>query len=122
VTFDYWTFTGNSSLSVVTAGYADVLVVGGGGGGGARIGGGGGAGGYLEVSNAYLPVGTSTVTIGAGGAGAIGGTLPIARIGTTSRFGSFFSTGGGTGASSNSSGTGVVQQAGGYGGGTNFYI
>ena len=33
VTYDYWTFTGNGSLNVVTAGYADVLVVGGGGSG-----------------------------------------------------------------------------------------
>ena len=52
VTYDYWTFTGNGTLNVVTAGYADVLVVGGGGGGGgADRGGGGGGGGHLEVTN-----------------------------------------------------------------------
>ena len=70
--FAYKTFTASGTLTVTTAGFADLVVVGGGGSGAANPtyggGGGGGGGGFLAITNAYLPAGTLTVTIGAGGA------------------------------------------------------
>ena len=72
--YKYITFTSSGTLTVTTPGFADIVVVGGGGGSG-FIGSGGGAGGVLQITNAYLPVGTLTVTVGAGGApGANGST------------------------------------------------
>jgi len=91
VTYDYYTFTASGTLTVDTAGFADILVVGGGGQG--NNSGGGGAGGYLAVSDAYLPAGTATVTVGAGGAG---GEVQIIN-GSASRLGSYFASGGGGG-------------------------
>ena len=64
--YKYKTFTASGTITITTAGFADIVVVGGGGGAGLA---GGGAGGSLVVTNAYLPVGTLTVTVGAGGAG-----------------------------------------------------
>lgn len=72
--YAYKTFTASGTLTVTTAGFADIVVVAGGAGGGgtsANQGGGGGAGGVLQVTNAYLPVGTLTVTVGAGGCQAV---------------------------------------------------
>ena len=66
VSYKYLTFTASGTLTVTTAGYADVLVIGGGGGGSWE--GGGGAGGYLE-SSVYFPAATYTVTVGGGGTG-----------------------------------------------------
>ena len=83
--YKYKTFTASGTLNVTTAGFADIVVCSGGGGGGAS-GGGGGAGGVLQVSNAYLPVGTLTVTVGAGGA--------ILGVGQASSIGSYYSVGG----------------------------
>ena len=92
----------------------DFLVIGGGGGGGddASNGGvgGGGAGGYLcsvtgensgggnsaQPKMFLSPADTFTVTIGAGGSGAVPSTN-----GVNSRFGPIFATGGGRGASQN---------------------
>jgi hypothetical protein len=70
--FKYITFSsGSSTLTVTTAGFADIVLAGGGGGGGnSTLGGGGGAGGVLIATSVYLPVGTLTVVVGAGGAGA----------------------------------------------------
>ena len=65
--YAYKTFSASGTLTVTTAGFADLLILGGGGGGQDNEGGGGGAGGYLTVTDAYLPVGTLTVTIGAAG-------------------------------------------------------
>lgn len=68
-TWDYFTFTASGTLTVDTAGFADVLLVGGGGGGGDFCGGGGGGGGHLYLTETYLVAGTLTVTVGAGGSG-----------------------------------------------------
>jgi hypothetical protein len=98
----YITYTASGTLTVTEAGLADVLVVGGGAGGGTARGGGGGAGGHLEISNAYLPSGTLTVTVGSGGAGGLHtgtGVLSInGQNGNASRVGSYYAPGGGGGA------------------------
>ena len=49
----------------------DVLVVAGGGGGGGRHAGGGGAGGFRTATRTISEIGNITVTVGAGGNGAI---------------------------------------------------
>jgi hypothetical protein len=90
--FAYKTFTASSTLTVTTAGFADVVIV---AGGGASIGasgngaGGGGAGGAI-VQTVYLPVGTLTCTVGAGGAFGTAGNL--------SRIGDFYYAVGGSAA------------------------
>ena len=50
-------FTGSGSITIGTAGTAEVLIVGGGGGGGGgdNGGGGGGAGGYVYSASQFLP-------------------------------------------------------------------
>jgi mucin-19 len=99
--FKYKTFTGSSTLTVTKAGFADLVVIGGGASGGrssdAGGGGGGGAGGALIVTDAYLPVGTLTVTVGAGGANP-GAANTQGYNGNTTGVGPFFSSGGGGGA------------------------
>ena len=74
ITYNYFTFTGNSTLTVNSEGVADVLVVAGGGGssGGAS----GGYGGGSLTGTVFLTAGSKTVTIGAGGAGASGANAP----------------------------------------------
>ena len=109
ITYDYYTFTSSGTLTVDTAGFADVLVIGGGGGGGASGGGGGGAGGYLAITDAYLPAGTATVTVGAGAPT----TNFDAANGNTSRLGDYYAVGGGAGAR----GVGLKGLGGGNGGG-----
>jgi hypothetical protein len=117
--FKYLTFSsGSGTLTVTTAGFADIVVCGGGGGGSTDSGGGGGAGGVLVVTNAYLPVGTLTVSVGAGGAGATGaGTEVLGKSGNGSRIGSYFALGGGPGGNSNYS---LIGFNGGSGGGGSF--
>ena len=60
----------NGSVVVTTAGTVDALIAGGGGGGGVSgNGAGGGAGaGAMTMQTYYLPAGTHTITVGAGGA------------------------------------------------------
>ena len=104
--YKYLKFTASGTLTIDTAGLADILVVG--GGAGASRGGGGGAGGHLLVTGAYLPVGTLTVTVGAGGgAGGVGS----GTNGNGSRLGDYYGLGGGFAAN------GVAAGAGGSGGG-----
>ena len=80
--FKYLGYTASGTLTVTTAGFADVVVCGGGGSAGAASGNGGGAGGVL-TGTIYLPVGTYTVTIGAGGAAsAQGRATPSGLFGT----------------------------------------
>jgi hypothetical protein len=50
----------------------DILLVGGGGAGGTYIGGGGGAGGVLYITNAVIPIGNHTISVGKGGDSVIG--------------------------------------------------
>jgi hypothetical protein len=99
--YKYKTFTGSGTLTVTTAGFADLVVIGGGASGGYSSdvggGGGGGAGGALQVTSAYLPVGTLTVTVGAGGAAPAAGNDRGVN-GNTTGVGPFYSSGGGGGA------------------------
>jgi len=94
--FAYKTFIASGTLNVTTAGFADIIVLGGGAGGSTNsttAGGGGGAGGALVITNAYLEVGTLTVTVGAGGA--TGENTVNSLPGNTSRLGSYYGVGGG---------------------------
>lgn len=101
--YKYVTFTGNGTLTVTTAGLADILVVGGGGGGGKcgdtnRTGGtrsAGGAGGYLETQ-LFLDAGSYTVTVGSGGAGSTS-FASYASDGTHSKIDTIVCPGGGGG-------------------------
>ncbi len=113
------TFTPTQSLS------CDVLVVAGGGGGGRQMSGGGGAGGLRGLTAQSLGNGIAyTVTIGAGGAGAVSGSAgvkgnnsSIAGTGLTT----ITSTGGGRGQSNDgttSSGGNGGSGGGGSGSGT----
>ena len=96
--YKYVTFAASGSLVVTRAGFADLVVVGGGGGGATDSGGGGGAGGVL-MSNVYLPAGTITCTVGAGGAGNAGGGP--GNNGRGSRIGDYYALGGGGGGNGN---------------------
>jgi hypothetical protein len=62
------TFTSSGSLTVITGGEVEYLVVAGGGGGGKNAGSGGGAGGML-TGPVTLAVGAYDITVGTGGAG-----------------------------------------------------
>ena len=118
--YKYLTFTASGTLTVDTAGLADILVVGGGGSGAQGRGGGGGAGGHLYATGAYLPVGTLTVTVGAGGP-----SVPSAFVasaansgisGNASAIADYISPGGGGGACMNYNGTNYWNSAGDNGG------
>lgn len=111
--FAYKTFTASGTLTVTTAGFADLIVVGGGGGGSNANGGGGGAGGALVITNAYLPAGTLTVTIGAGGAAGLTNGIS----GNPTRIGSYYSPQGGGGAQANDAGQNGASGGGGKNGG-----
>lgn len=120
VTYNFWSFTGNGTLTVATSGYIDVVVVGGGGGrgvstNGVNIGGGGAGGmiyGLFEIAS-----GSHSITIGGAGSGAtfIGG------VGTRSTLGTIlYAGGGGPGCGSwrnNQNGSLSGSQGGGYQGG-----
>jgi hypothetical protein len=93
-----YAFNGSGSITVGTAGTAEILVVGGGGGGGyggPDSAGGAGAGGVLYDSSAILPSGTLTVTVGAGGPANT--SLTSTKPGTSSVLGDFYGFGGGQG-------------------------
>ncbi len=98
-------FTASGTLTVSSAGNVDYLVVGGGGGGGDNQGGwttgGGGAGGFLTGTTA-VSVGSTDVTVGAGGSGA--NTTAELKKGGNSVFLSITAIGGGNGASNSLSG------------------
>ena len=93
-------FTSSGSITIGTAGTAEILLVGGGGGGGqvaVQGGGGGGAGGYLYDTSAYLTAGTLTVTVGVGGAGGEDTFAQHGRTGRASSLGSDYHAVGGGG-------------------------
>ena len=104
---NFYIATFNSSGTFIVSGgsvIADILVIAGGGSGGSGngsiLGGGGGAGGYQYFAGQTLPVGTYTVTVGAGGAGATGtgATGATGNNGLNSSFGNLSpSIGGGGG-------------------------
>ena len=80
--FKYMGYTSSGTITITTAGFADVVACGGGGSAAAAVGNGGGAGGVFAGS-VYLPVGTYTVTIGAGGAASAQGRgTPSGLFGT----------------------------------------
>jgi hypothetical protein len=114
-TYDIYTFTDDTrddmTLTVETAGLADVLLVGGGGGGGQsdqNRGGGGGAGGFWSEMM-YLPDRTIAVSVGSGGGSQTpGGATILARVAAT--------PGGGSGKSN----TGLGEPRGASGGGGRF--
>jgi len=111
--FKYLTFTASGTITVTTAGFADLVVCGGGGAASNLNGAAGGAGGVLQVTNAYLPVGTLTVTIGAGGTAA--GTSGIS--GNPTRIDSYYSPQGGGGAAAGDGGQNGASGGGGKNGG-----
>jgi hypothetical protein len=110
IDYKYITYTASGTLTVTTAGFADILVIGGGGGAGG-IGGGGGAGGYLSASNVYFAAGTATVVVGAGGAGNTSGLA--GNNGISSRIGDFYGVGGGSGAGNGGGSRGINGGSGG---------
>ena len=93
VNYKYLTVTGTQSVTFDTAGLADVLLIGAGGGGGNDAA--GGAGGFLSLTNLYVPLGAQTVTIGGGGVGTVSGVQPV--IGSATVFLGIYSPGGGGG-------------------------
>ena len=101
-TYNVYSFTGDGSITFSEAGFAELLIIGGGGGGGIGIGAGGGAGGHLHIESAYLPAGTATVVVGAGGLGGVCNAASDEPMpgnnGRTSYVGSYYSLGGGAGA------------------------
>ena len=95
--YKYHTFTSSGTFTVSSGNKTvDFLVVAGGGGAGSRHGGGGGAGGY-QTGSYTAAIGNYTITIGAGGVGAVKDTTGAAAGGNSSVFGTT-STGGGLGA------------------------
>ena len=102
----YHVFTANGTFTPSQALSADLLVVAGGGGGGYQ-GGGGGAGGCAGYSSQSLTATGYSITVGAGGASAIGGSAN----GSDSQFAALTAAvGGGRG------GNGAVTNSGGNGG------
>jgi hypothetical protein len=104
--YKYLTFTASGTITITTAGFADIVVCAGGGGGGNS--GAGGAGGVLApATTVYLPAGTLTVTVGAGGA--------KSTTGNVSRIDQYFAVGGGTCSPGNDPGYGGGSGGGGDG-------
>tara|TARA_R110002020_G_scaffold89010_1_gene217871 strand:+ start:61 stop:3345 length:3285 start_codon:yes stop_codon:yes gene_type:complete len=90
-------FTSNGTLTVTQAGMMEYLVVGGGGSGGSSqnaAGGGGGAGAF-RTGTIYVPAGSYSITVGAGGAQS--GTSGQGNDGAASVFHTITSSGGGGG-------------------------
>ena len=112
--YTIYKFTGSGTIVLGKAGLCDVLGVGGGGGGGM---GGGGAGGLTPGTTLYLPTGTNTVTVGAGGAAAINNSA-LGRNGATSLLSTYAFVGGGAGAAIPDVGGPVIGFNGGSGGGS----
>jgi hypothetical protein len=126
-----YTFNGSGSITVASAGLVEIRVCGGGGGGqGARNtqyeGAGGGGGGHVVDTSAYLPAGTHTVTVGAGGAAGAGnvaanGDGSAGSPGFASLVARYVAIGGGGGGAGTKGGRGGSGGGGcgTYGGGTN---
>lgn len=98
--WDYYEFTGNGSITVGEAGYADCLVVGGGGGGktastSGRVNNAGGGAGAVRFGAVYLSAAEIAVTVGAGGAGSTNASFLAASGGSPSSLGSVVRAGGG---------------------------
>ena len=93
-------FTGSGSITLGKAGLASAVVVAGGGGGGVFYGAGGGGGGMLVNTSTYLPSGSNTVVVGAGGVGGNGQAVNIGidgNNGLASSIAQIYAPGGGGG-------------------------
>ena len=102
--YNYFAFAADGSLTVTTAGVVEALLVGGGGSGGKNYGGGGGGGGGVKhYPSLYLPAGSHSVTVGAGGLAGIGANATsIGANGGDSKIGNeAISFGGGRGGGGN---------------------
>jgi hypothetical protein len=119
IDYKYVTFNSTGTLTVTTAGLADILLVGGGGAGGDEYSGGGGGGALVSITSGYLPSGSVTVTVGGGGAGA--NSSRAGGIGSTSSVGQYIAIGGGGGGARFNTTSFPVQASGGAcgGGGSN---
>ena len=69
---DVLVFDSSATVAVAGTGTVSMLVVGGGGGGGQYRGGGGGGGGVIETNDVVLVPGVYALTVGNGGAAAVG--------------------------------------------------
>ena len=109
------TFTSSGIFFLPTGSVsADILVIGGGGGGGGDTGGGGGGGGYRYVTS-FPIMGSTTVTVGAGGYGGQYSSHSLPTNGENSVFSTIIAAGGGAGAMQDNSIT--AGSSGGSGGG-----
>jgi hypothetical protein len=109
-----FTTTGTSTFTVTRGGQVEFLIVAGGGGGASRHGGGGGAGGVLQGSM-QVNLGTYTIVVGAGGAGAAPASESVGSKGENSSAFSLTAFGGGAGGGASSTNS---LQNGGSGGGS----
>jgi hypothetical protein len=113
------TFTSSGTLTVLSSGKVEALVVAGGGGGGwGNVNfdgnGGGGAGGLIYNTDYSVTTGNKTVTVGAGGAGGLNLSGSRGTNGDNSVFDDITTLGGGGGGSDNGNQNGL---SGGSGGG-----
>ena len=69
---DVLVFDSSATIAVAGTGTVSMLVVGGGGGGGQYRGGGGGGGGVIETNDVVVTPGVYALTVGEGGAAAVG--------------------------------------------------
>jgi hypothetical protein len=118
--FTIYTFTGDGSITVGTAGLVEVFIVGGGGSPGnsweGQGGAGGGGGGGIVQGNFVLPAGSHVVKVGAGGP-VTSGIGTRGYVGNPSQIGNIISHGGGGGGGSAGAGIGSGATLGGSGGG-----
>jgi hypothetical protein len=107
VNYAYYRYTASTSVVVTTAGVIDFTLIGGGGGGGCDRAAGGGGAGATQYLQTYIPAGTYSLTIGAGGAGATSSGA-AGSAGANSTFGSvaFASLGGAGGGAGGTGGSG----------------
>ena len=116
ITYKSHTFLSTDTFTVTNGNtIADVLLVAG-GGGGPKFGGGGGAGGVLVANSTSISVGTYSITIGQGGAGAVHYPVTQSSNGQDTTALSLTAIGGGRGAGATSNEP--AAGSGGSGGGT----
>jgi hypothetical protein len=114
------TFTSSGTLTVLSSGKVESLVVAGGGGGGGNHAGGGGAGGLIYNTDYSVTTGNKTVTVGAGGSRSTGFQLETGQNGNNSVFDDITTLGGGGGGNRQDGGPANLQfgKSGGSGGGS----
>lgn len=105
-------YTGSGSITISKAGYVEYMILGGGGAGASAA---GGAGGYVYNTSGFLPAGTLTITVGAGGANT---TTTASLPGNPSAIASIVALGGGRGGNNQTTSTIVVTGANGGDGGS----